>query len=96
MPSHDHGGATSPHTHTGSALANFAGPSNVVDQPHLASFNEYPGVNPTNYQPTGWASTSHVHGLSINNATAGISAQGGGGAHTNVQPYTTGNYLIKT
>ena len=37
----------------------------------------------------------HTHGVTVNNATAVNENTGGGGAHNNLQPYITMNYIIK-
>lgn len=80
MPFHSHGVNDPGHSHAQNVTAN----------------NGSPGVR-RDYASDG-ASSAFPQGINTNSSTTGITTvgNGGGGAHNNLQPYQTVNYLIKT
>lgn len=103
-PGHAHGVSDPSHSHTtpftdalnsggeGPGYANvqeYAGPSPVPI---------WSGTVPINASTTGIGIDGATTGVGVNSATTGISMEntGSGGAHNNLQPYLTHNYIIKT
>lgn len=110
MPSHTHtptiSGTSETHSHTGSTTANgshnhdyvriykgpddsvAAGSKNVDDRAHFRT------------ESTG-STGAHAHSLILNahtsshSHTATVSSTGGGEAHSNMQPYHSGHFIIK-
>lgn len=96
-PSHTH--TQNSHTHTGSATepatTSFMRVVNVVgltlEGNHMAGRGS--GGSDTDY--TNATMPQHSHSLSIDSATAVNQSTGSGGAHNNMQPTMTINYIIK-
>jgi microcystin-dependent protein len=89
MPSHNHPGSadtghthsTAPHSHTG--IVRPTGSNTIVAQ----------GTGPNNLA----ASSTDAASVTVNSASAAIviAAQGGGGAHNNLQPYQVVGFIIR-
>lgn len=107
MPAHNHGGTTSSagsHSHgggTGSSGAHthttttYGRPINVtLDSGSVFTRHTATGATQT-YNMGSSSNGAHAHTIGADGAhTHTIPSQGGGGAHNNLQPYNTLNYII--
>jgi microcystin-dependent protein len=89
MPSHDHGDTSSDGTHSHGIPFQWAGTTTATGSAQrVTDINNLTGGGGTSETGNTTSATSaHSHN---------IPAQGGGGAHNNLQPYTTLIYIIKT
>lgn len=65
------------------------------EKTHILTIPEMPSHSHTYGSAVSLAANGAVHGTAINNNTYTSSSTGGDGAHNNLQPYISVNYIIK-
>jgi microcystin-dependent protein len=93
MPSHTH--VQNAHSHTVTDPGHTHGQNVSANTGGTASRTDYVNDNAGQVFPQGIVTDTATTGLSVNSATATNQSAGGGGAHNNLQPYLTLNYIIR-
>jgi microcystin-dependent protein len=99
LPAHSHGGGS--HTHSGSTGAGEGSHNHPYNGSAVWDYNANTGDNGSGvprYQTSALTASggAHTHTVSVGGpSTTVVLSEGGGGAHNNMQPYHTTNWIIR-